>query len=99
MTTPNTLDIQQNLPATDEDILRAATSYARAFPRTMHVSIRDVCFPASSVAGRLTDNVSSWHTFPLRCAAAIASGYRITFVVPMMRPARVFMTLSRSLSR
>jgi hypothetical protein len=53
MTTLNTLDIQQNLPATDEKILRAGPSYARAFARTMRMSIRDVRFPASRLAARL----------------------------------------------
>jgi hypothetical protein len=28
---------------------------------------------------RADPNVVAWHTFSLRCAAAIASGYRFTF--------------------
>jgi hypothetical protein len=33
-----------------------------------------------------------WHTFPVRCAAAIASGYRITFVVLVARLAGELLT-------
>jgi hypothetical protein len=35
-----------------------------------------------------------WHTFPVRCAAAIASGYRITFVVLVARLAGELLTHS-----
>jgi hypothetical protein len=37
---------------------------------------------------------SSWHTFPVRCAAAIASGYKVTFVVPVTRLAGELLTPS-----
>ena len=36
---------------------------------------------------------SNWHTFPVRCAAAIASGYRVTFVVRVLWAACQLMTL------
>jgi hypothetical protein len=36
--------------------------------------------------------VCSWHTFPVRCAAAIASGYRITFAVPVRLSAWLLIT-------
>jgi hypothetical protein len=36
-----------------------------------------------------------WHTFLVRCAAAIASGYGVTFVLPVGRPASLFMTHMR----
>ena len=35
-----------------------------------------------------------WHTFPVRCAAAIGSGYRVTFVVPVRRPVRLWSSQS-----
>jgi hypothetical protein len=40
-----------------------------------------------------------WHTFSVRCAAVIPSGYRVTFVVPVTRLAGELLTRSRSSSR
>jgi hypothetical protein len=39
-----------------------------------------------------------WHNMPIRCAAAITSGYRITFAVPVRRLAGERLTQKRSLS-
>jgi len=41
---------------------------------------------AASAQGRL------WHTFPIRCDAAIPSGYRVTFVVGVWPATCVLMT-------
>src|SRR5262245_56305959 len=38
--------------------------------------------------------VHTWPSCPFRCDAAIPSGYRGTFAVPMRRPACLFMTLA-----
>jgi hypothetical protein len=37
----------------------------------------------------------SWHTFSVRCAAVIPSGYRVTFVVLVTRLARELLTRRR----
>jgi hypothetical protein len=48
--------------------------------------------PGRSIAARAHDR--NWHTFPLRCAAVIASGYRVTFVVRVWPAACLLMTQS-----
>jgi hypothetical protein len=40
--------------------------------------------------------VRKWHTFAVRCAAAIAPGYRVTFVLGVWPAACVFLTPKRS---
>ena len=58
------------------------------------ISSQLLCSPRSGTprSGYRGSDFVPWHTLPVRCDAAIESGYRITFVVGVWPAACVFMS-------